>query len=91
MKVQYTDKLRLNKVNIEKYNPPPNPAKIKDPRAKEYIEKFGNTSWEVDALNPQVLHSIIKLNVERLIDINKFNAKFKQEEKDKKELQKMVR
>ncbi len=47
--------IALTKEQIEKYSPPPNPAKITDSRAKWYIEKYGNKSWEVDALRPEVL------------------------------------
>jgi len=45
---------------IEQFDPPPNPAKITDPRAKEYIAKHGPTSWEVDALPPEALHRILE-------------------------------
>lgn len=80
-------RIALTQEQIKKYNPPPNPAKIKDPRAKDYIAKFGNTSWEVDALNPDILHKIIRKAVEELIDIDMFEVKLEQEEKDKKKLE----
>ncbi len=78
----------LTMKQIKKYNPPPNPAKITDPRAKGYIAEHGNTSWEVDALNPKVLHQLVSKNVEGLIDMDLFNEKIKQEEKDKRKLEK---
>ncbi len=80
----------LTMEQIKKYNPPPNPAKITDPRATKYIEKYGETSWEVDALNPETLHSLVKENVEELININLFNKSLKQEEKDKTKLKKLA-
>jgi DNA topoisomerase VI subunit A len=76
----------LTMKQIKKYNPPPNPAKITDPRAKWYINEFGNVSWEVDALTPKVLHELVKKNVEELIDMDLFNDKIIQEEKDKETL-----
>ena len=79
----------LTMEQIKKFNPPPNPAKVTDPRAKEYIEKFGRTSWEVDALRPDVLHKLVKNNVEAEIDIDLFNKQINQEESDKLLLQKM--
>ena len=79
----------LTREQINKYNPPPNPAKIKDPRARGYIEQHGNTSWEVDALNPKVLQELVKINVESLIDVNLFQEQIKTEELDKKKLLKM--
>ena len=77
----------LTMKQIKKYNPPPNPAKITDPRARNYIAEFGNVSWEVDALTPEVLHKLVKDNVEELIDMDLFNDKLIQEEQDKEKLQ----
>ncbi len=71
---------------VKKYAPPPNPTKTTDPRGTGYIEKYGHTSWEVDALNPKILHQLVRKNVEGLIDIELFESKIKQEEKDKEKL-----
>lgn len=71
---------------IEKYNPPPNPAKLSDPRADGYIKKYGKTSWEVDALKPEVLNSLIENQIVSLIDINKFNENLEQEKRDIEQL-----
>ena len=76
----------LTMKQIEQYNPPPNPAKITDPRAKWYIQEHGNTSWEVDALNPKVLHQLVRKNVEKLIDMDMFNDQIGQEDEDKGKL-----
>lgn len=80
----------LTMEQIKKFNPPPNPAKITDPRAKEYISIHGNTSWEVDALNPETLHKLVKANVEKLIDMNLFASVITQEEADKEQLRKFA-
>lgn len=53
-------KIGLTMAQVKKYNPPPNPAKIDDPRAKDYIAKYGPHSWEVDALPPNVLRQLIR-------------------------------
>ncbi len=78
--------IALTKKQVEKYNPPPNPAKITDPRAKWYIAEHGKTSWEVDALNPKTLHELIKTSVESLIKLGLFEEKIAQEEIDKEKL-----
>jgi len=78
----------LTMEQIKKYNPPPNPAKITDPRAKGYIAEYGNTSWEVDALNPKVLHQLVRKNVEGLIDMDLYDEKIQQEQDDKIKLKK---
>lgn len=72
---------------IKEFNPPKNPAKITDPRAKWYLKEHGNKSWEVDALDPETLHKIVKKNVEELIDMDLFNEMLIKEEKDKEKLQ----
>lgn len=90
----YDDKVEVRPIGltmeqIKQFAPPPNPAKVKDPRAKWYIEKFGKVSWEVDALNPETLHKLVRENVESLIDINLFNSMIQQERQDKKLLEKL--
>lgn len=59
----------LTMEQIKKYNPPPNPAKMSDPRAEWYIRKFGNISWEVDALPPNVMANIVTENIEANLDL----------------------
>ena len=54
------------------YNPPPNPAKITDSRAKEYIRKYGTSSWELDALPPRVLSELISDNILKYLDVDLF-------------------
>lgn len=48
---------------VETYNLPPNPAKLTDTRCKKYISRFGNESWELDALEPSILTQLINDNV----------------------------
>jgi hypothetical protein len=79
-------KIALNMDQIEQYKPPPNPAKLSDPRAEKYIAKFGNESWEVDALPPNVLTQIIEDSISKYINFEKLNAVKEQEEKDKDKL-----
>lgn len=57
------DRIALNMDQIRKYKPPPNPAKITDSRAKNYISEFGKSSWELDALDPKVLDSLIRKKI----------------------------
>jgi hypothetical protein len=61
-------RLALNMNQVEEHQPPPNPAKITDTRAKAYIREFGEESWELDALNPTDLASLIREEIESLID-----------------------
>lgn len=56
-------RIALNMDQIRKFRPPPNPAKITDSRAKNYIKEFGKSSWELDALEPTVLAKLIEKTI----------------------------
>jgi hypothetical protein len=68
---------------IEKYKPPPNPAKISDPRAVDYIKKYGKSSWEVDSLPPDVLNKLVEEAILERLDQEKYAAWIEKEVKDK--------
>ena len=53
---------------IEQYNPPPNPAKTTDARYQSYADRYGEESWELDALEPRVIVELIREAVEAQID-----------------------
>ncbi len=54
------ERIALNTDQVQQYNPPPNPAKLSDSRATGYITRFGYESWELDALNPNVIAGLIR-------------------------------
>ena len=56
-------RIALSMAQIEQYSPPPNPAKTTDSRSTGYIEEFGDSSWELDALEPRVLRDLIEAHV----------------------------
>ena len=72
-------RIALNMDQVEAYDPPPNPAKVTDSRAKSYIRRFGRTSWELDALEPRVLHSLIQNTIKEYIDPERWEAVAEQE------------
>lgn len=53
-------RLALNWDQIEEYDPPPNPAKQTDSRHSTYETAFGEASWELDALEPEVIIALIR-------------------------------
>jgi hypothetical protein len=61
-------RLALNMDQVREYGPPPNPAKITDSRAASYIFVHGNESWELDALEPDVLAGLVRDYVEAVRD-----------------------
>jgi hypothetical protein len=67
-------RIALNMDQVDAYSPPPNPAKVTDSRAEDYIRRFGHTSWELDALEPKVLDKLITDEIGTLIDWDEWNA-----------------
>lgn len=68
-------RIALNWDQIEQYSPPPNPAKETDSRFAAYADQFGEESWELDALEPNVLVNLIRSNIRPLIDAEKWEAR----------------
>ncbi len=79
-------RLALNMDQVDQYGPPPNPAKITDSRAEGYIKRFGHESWELDALQPEVLSSLVRDSVLSVRDNALWEEALKREEAHKKEL-----
>jgi hypothetical protein len=61
-------RIGLNMDQVARYGPPPNPAKLTDSRASDYIVRFGYTSWELDALDPRTLDRLIRSYVDQVRD-----------------------
>lgn len=79
-------RIALNMNQIKQYSPPPNPAKITDTRAKEYINKYGNDSWELDALEPNIISSLIERAILNERDDDLWDKKLGQELRDQSAL-----
>lgn len=82
------EKVALTMAQIKRFNPPPNPAKITDPRAKKYIEEHGKHSWEIDALPPDVLNTILQAKMVAYVDKAKLKVTLAREELLKESLRK---
>ncbi|WP_088186353.1 hypothetical protein [Desulfosporosinus sp. FKA] len=76
-------RLALNMDQVELYGPPPNPTKITDSRAGNYIREFGHDCWELDALEPQVISELIGSNVQKYRNDKLYRAVLKQEREEK--------
>lgn len=53
-------RVALNMDQIEEKNLPPQPAKVSDSRAQDYIDQFGDESWELDAIEPNDLMQMVE-------------------------------
>lgn len=72
-------RIGLSKDQIETYQVPSSPAKLSDARAKKYIEAHGKLSYEIDALGPDIIQSIIRSNVLNLRDNEKYQKRVDKE------------
>lgn len=80
-------RVALTMNQVQTYNPPPNPAKITDSRASKYTDKYGDESWELDALEPQMLNQLITNEVTTLRNDTIYQAICDLEERGKSELE----
>lgn len=79
-------RVALTMEQVQTYNPPPNPAKITDSRCGKYMEEFGDESWELDALEPQMMTKLIRDEVTALRDDDIYQAVCDREAEEKEEL-----
>jgi hypothetical protein len=83
-------RLALNMDQIETLDPPENPAKMTDTRANAYIAKFGNSSWELDAIEPTALARLVQKAVRELRDETQWQKTVRLEDRMRKELKRFV-
>ncbi len=81
------ERLALTYEQIETYGPPRNPAKMTDSRAKAYVMEFGDSSWELDALEPKVLADKLRQAVWEVRDDELWAEAVEREDEMKAELQ----
>jgi hypothetical protein len=82
-------RIGLNMDQVRLYNPPPNPAKLTDVRARDYILEYGSESWELDALEPQVIEELIEEEVKANTDMKKLKAQIKIQKSHRELLQRL--
>jgi hypothetical protein len=79
-------RIALNMNQVKQYAPPPNPAKVTDSRFQSYQEKYGDESWELDALEPNVIVALIQEHLFKVMDKERFDEAVAIMEKGRKEL-----
>lgn len=75
--------IALTSAQIKQYSPPPNPAKMTDPRSGNYVDEHGNTSYEVDALPPKVLNRILTDAITDLMDLDEYDRSLERQKAEK--------
>lgn len=79
-------RIALTMDQVEESGAPPNPAKMTDSRFKSYMEQYGDESWELDALEPAQLVTLIQSHLGTVTDTKKFKAQVAKMEEERKEL-----
>lgn len=80
-------RVALTMEQIERFSPPPNPTKLTDARASGYISEYGHECWELDALEPKIITSLIRNEVTALMDSDLFEEVERKEQTDKSNIQ----
>lgn len=65
-------RVALNMDQIGQHQPPPNPTKLTDSRARKYIDEYGYDCWELDALPPEVLADLIRAELDDIRQVARY-------------------
>lgn len=79
-------RVALNMDQIGRLNPPQNPAKLTDSRADAYVREFGNSSWELDAIKPNDLATLVRNAVAQFRDDSIWKKSMSRQNKMRAEL-----
>ena len=60
-------RLALTMEQIKRFKPPSRPVNLKDTRAKDYIQKYGDRCWEVEAIRPRTLYHLIETGLKQAV------------------------
>lgn len=83
-------RVALNMDQIRRLNPPENPAKQTDSRFDSYRRRFGNSSWELDAIEPTQLAEIVSTAIISNMDSLQWERAKQIEDAMKSDLAKMA-
>jgi hypothetical protein len=79
------ERVALTMDQIRQYEPPPNYAKASDSRSEGYVEQYGTECWELDALDPSVIQSVVEDAVQEQVTSRESFAARKEERKEQRE------
>ncbi|EAC8156378.1 hypothetical protein ID52_05275 [Listeria monocytogenes] len=80
-------RIALNMDQVDEYTPVPNPTKLSDSRAADYISQFGYESWELDALQPRIIDDLISGHINPLIDWDLMESVKEECEEERRQLE----
>ncbi len=80
------ERVALNIDQVRQYNPPENPTKMTDSRAQGYVDRFGESSWELDALEPALLAALVRDKINDLTDLEALQSEIDRQQADRDKL-----
>ena len=83
-------KLALTKDQVDDFKLPPNPAKMSDSRAREFVNQHGDESFEVDALPPEVLQKMVRRAIQERMNMALYRGQIEEETRLKEKLLKVA-
>jgi len=83
------ERIALSYDQVQRYNLTLNPTKRADPRAEDYISKFGDRCWELDAIEPNELQRMVEESIVRHIDEKIWNDTVEKREQERQEIEKI--
>lgn len=84
-------RIALNMRQIEERKPPPNPAKTTDSRFADYKRRWGEESWELDALPPSYLVELVEGEILNHVDGAAWKIRRKKVESIRRKLKKVAK
>ena len=88
--VPQVERIALTMDQVTEFNPPPNPAKLSDSRAADYVERYGYESWELDALPPDTLQGLIEDAVSSVRDVDAYEQAEARQERARAKLREVA-
>lgn len=82
------ERVALTYEQVQKYDLAPNPTKTTDPRAAMYIAQYGHECWELDAIEPTELESLVTDAIESHLDLDQWKESKERVETEKEEVKK---
>lgn len=83
-------RIALNMPQVDQYHPPKNPAKQTDSRYEGYVREWGESSWELDALEPRVLSDLARVAIMEHLDQSAFAAAGRREQNGKAKIRALL-
>lgn len=84
-------RVALNMDQVNELHPPENPAKATDSRFESYVAIYGQSSWELDAIEPTQLATIVRNAIRANLSEPLWLEAQRKEQRMKDELNEMAR